>query len=162
MRAADLDRCLTLAAQAATGSADAFAREWRSATMEEVVFEHSGYVLASYFLAQGDLNDVSDPFDSPEGLVLAGVFTAAFPARTTFALPELERDALEAFCISEWGEDGVARCEPILAAHEFFKHGMSRITPDTAVVLSSREENPRPSFGHLCRRGCLHTLRTVG
>jgi hypothetical protein len=135
MRTPDLERCMTLAAQAANGNREAFARAWQSATLEEVAFAYSGYTLASYFLAQHDLNGLPDPFDSPEGLVLANVFTAAFPARTPLPLPELEREALEGFCVSEWGPEGADRCEAILAAHEFFKRGMSHIGPDQAVVF---------------------------
>ena len=48
-----------------------------------------------------------DPFDSPEGMILAKVFTAAFPARARQVLPALERNALEKFCVSEWGDEAV-------------------------------------------------------
>ena len=38
MRTPDLERCLSLAAQAADGNRDAFARAWQSATLEEVAY----------------------------------------------------------------------------------------------------------------------------
>jgi hypothetical protein len=77
---------------------DTFVREWDAAVLEEVDLDGSGYLLSSYFLAQNVLNGLPDPFDAPEGLTLAKVFTAAFPLRAPLSLPTLEAKALAAFC----------------------------------------------------------------
>ena len=131
IRTQDLDRCLELASPAS----DAFAREWQAAVVEEVVFEASGHVLSAYFLAQNELNALPDPFDSPDGLILANVFTAAFPARAPQAFPELDGPALRELCESEWGADGAAMFACLVDAHAFFKKGLSRIREHEAVVF---------------------------
>lgn len=144
----DLDRCLEMASRVTTeqpfrwpwqakpeNAREVFAREWAAAVREEVVLDGSGHLLSSYFLAQSELNNLEDPFDSPEGIVLARVFTAAFPARAPQVLPALERNALEEFCASQWGDEGREACEGLARAHEFFQTGMSAITQNEAVVF---------------------------
>jgi hypothetical protein len=144
----DLDRCLEIASRVTTeqpfrwpwqakteNAREVFAREWAAAVREEVVLDGSGHLLSSYFLAQSELNSLEDPFDSREGMILARVFTAAFPARVAQALPELERNALEEFCVSEWGDEGREACAGLARAHEFFKTGMASITQNEAVVF---------------------------
>jgi hypothetical protein len=135
LRTADLDRCLELASRRAESSLDAFSREWASAVLEEVVFEGSGHLLSSYFLAQGAVNGLDDPFDSAEGTTLARVFTAAFPARAAHPLPEFNEEALRQFCEAEWGGEGPSMCDGIAAAHAFFKAGMAHIRGDQVVVF---------------------------
>ena len=129
---ADLDRCLALAAAA---KPEVFTRDWTAAVLEEVVFEDSGHLLSSYFLAQTSLNEIEDPFDSPDGVTLAQVFTAAFPARVALPLPELDAKALAEFCLDEWGSDGSGMAAGIMAAHTFFKAGMARVGSGEAVVF---------------------------
>lgn len=148
MRSADLERCLALAREAndmrpfrwpwqpkGESSREAFEREWRKATLEEVVFEGSGHLLTSYFLAQSAVNELTDPFDQPEGAILGNVFTAAFVAREALALPEMERGALQRFCGSEWRDDGEEMCSGILAAHRFLQEGSKKVGKDSFVVF---------------------------
>jgi hypothetical protein len=131
IRTGDLDRCLALAG----APPDVFSREWTAAVLEEVVFEGSGHLLSSYFLAQTSLNEIEDPFDSPDGVTLAQVFTAAFPARVALALPELDPKALSEFCLDEWGNDASDISAGIASAHTFFKTGMARVGNGEAVVF---------------------------
>ena len=147
MRSHDLDRCLELASRvepegrkwpwqsASESGGEVFAREWAAAVQEEVVFDGSGDLLTAYFLAQSTLNDLDDPFDSPEGMILAKVFTAAFPARAVARFPALEERALKEFCADEWGDDGPGVREGIAQAQAFVESGMARIGPDQAVVF---------------------------
>jgi hypothetical protein len=144
----DLDRCLALAsrvtrqppskwpwqAKAETGL-DAFARAWAAAVLEEVVFDGSGHLLSSYVLAQNELNNLEDPFDSPEGITLANVFTAAFPVRIAQPFPALDERALEEFCRSEWGDEGPDMYSGLARAHAFFDAGVSRVASGEAVVF---------------------------
>src|SRR5262249_22643359 len=148
MKTSDLDRCLALAGgitppqksrwpwqkKLDTGR-DAFVREWAAAVLEEMVFDGSGYLLASYFLAQNEMNGLTDPFDEPEGLMLAKVFTAAFPVRVPHSLPALEPNALAAFCNKEWGDNGPGKCEGITRVDAFLKAGISRIDDNHSVVF---------------------------
>jgi hypothetical protein len=92
-------------------------------------------VLASYFLAQSAVNQLADPFDSPDSGGFGSVFTGAFMVRTPQAFPTFEAAALQQFCKAEWGEDGPDACEAILAAHAFFAAGMAEVTIDYAVVF---------------------------
>ena len=148
MRTADLDRCLELASRAtpdrpfrwpwqtkAESTQETFHREWASAVLEEVVFDGSGHVLSSYFLAQEEVNGVDDPFASAEAAALGRVFTAAFAARAALRLPELSDQALRQFCESEWDDEGPEMHQAIAAAHVFVKAGMARIRSDEAVVF---------------------------
>jgi hypothetical protein len=148
IRTTDLDRCLELAAPAssegkfrwpwqprAETGRERFTREWEAAVLEEVDFDGSGYVLASYFLAQGALNGLDDPFESPEADRLANVFTAALPVRVRRVFPELDANGLREFCATEWGADAPGMHAAILKAHEFFRAGMSRVTSEEAVVF---------------------------
>ena len=148
MKTSDLERCLALAAQITTPpkskwpwqkkpdtGRDAFVREWGAAIEEELVFDGSGYLLASYFLAQNEMNGLTDPFDEPEGLTLAKVFTAAFPVRAPQSLPPLEPKALAAFCGNEWGDEGPGKCEGIIQVDAFLRAGLSRIDEHHAVVF---------------------------
>lgn len=148
LKESDLARCLQLATSAtphrpfrwpwqarAESSLEAFEGEWTSAVLEEVVFDESGYLLASYFLAQAALNHVTDPFDSVEGKILAKVFTGGVPVRDPRAFPELPTGALEAFCRSEWGDEGEGMAEGIAAAHAFFNAGISLATRDEPTVF---------------------------
>ena len=148
MKTSDLDRCLAIAAQVtpappsrwpwqkpAESLADVFAREWAGAVLDDDVFAGSGYLLSSYFLAQNELNGVPDPFDSPEGLTLAKVFTAAFPVRAPQALPPLDPTTLAAFCDDEWGDDGPGMFQGIQQADGFLRAGMSRRREGEAVVF---------------------------
>jgi hypothetical protein len=148
MKTSDLDRCLGLAAQIttppppkwpwqkkpATGR-DAFVREWAAAIQEELVFDGSGHLLTSYFLAQNDVNGLTDPFDEPEGLALAKVFTAAFPVRVPQPFPAFDPKALAAFCDDEWGDGGPERCEGIARVDAFLKTGLARIDDSHSVVF---------------------------
>jgi hypothetical protein len=147
MRPTDLARCAELAAQA-TGDRtfrwpwqartetglERFGREWDAAVLEEVVFDGSGYVLGSYFLAQAALNHFADPFDAAESADFAKVFTAAWPVRTQLSLPELDAGALRQFCAAEWSDDP-QMYEAVMQAHSFFKAGLGRVTEDEAVVF---------------------------
>ena len=131
IRTADLDRCLAIPA----GDRKAFAEAWKAATLDQVDFGYSGYVLGSYFLAQGALNGIDDAFESPEATRLSNFFTGAFAARAPQQLPPLDPAELEKFCVDEWGQDGTPMREAILAAHDFFAAGMARVTEDEAVVF---------------------------
>src|SRR5262245_2495841 len=134
MKTGDLDQCLALAASippppkskwpwqtSSQKERDAFLRAWTSAILEETVLDGSGHLLSSYFLAQNELNGLSDPFDAPEGLTLGKVFTAAFPVRAPQALPPLDAKALAAFCDDEWGDDGPGMCEGLARTDAFLK-----------------------------------------
>jgi hypothetical protein len=147
MRASDLDRLLEQAAAVtsdrpfrwpwqprAESSRERFEKEWDAATLEEVVFDGSGHVLGHYFLAQSELHDVVDPFDSAEAASLARVFTAAFAARVPQELRDFDEGALKEFC-TEWGDEAAAIHDGIVAAHAFFKEGMARIRDGEAVVF---------------------------
>ena len=148
MRTADLDRCLELAAGATPdrpfrwpwqakveSTRETFHREWAAAVLEEVVFDGSGHLVSSYFLAQTDVNGIDDPFESAEAAALSRIFTAAFPVRTPLPLPEFSDQALRQFCESEWGDEGPEAHQGIAAAHSFIKAGMARIRPNEAVIF---------------------------
>jgi hypothetical protein len=147
MRTSDLDRLLEQAAAAtsdrpfrwpwqprAESSRERFDHEWDAATLEEVVFDGSGHLLGQYFLAQSELHEVADPFESAEAAPLARVFTAAFAARVPQELRAFDESALRQFC-KEWGDEAPAMYDGIIAAHAFFKEGMARIRDGEAVVF---------------------------
>ena len=148
IRPTDLDRCLVLAERATPerpfrwpwqpkveSTLETFTREWAAATLDEAVFDYSGYALGSYFLAQGELNKIEDPFDAPESQCFSKVFTAAFCARTPRSFPPMDQAALERFCRSEWPDDAPGMVDAIKGAHDFFRAGMSRVTGSEVVVF---------------------------
>lgn len=144
---AELMHCLELARRPSTPASfrwpwqprveaaqEAFSKAWRTASREEVEFEGSGYVLASYFLAQASINGVADPFDA-DAEPLSSVFTAALVARAPMEFPELPKDRLEQFCRAEWPAEAAEMCESIQAAHRFFGDGMARVDTEHPVVF---------------------------
>jgi hypothetical protein len=148
MRTPHLDRCIELADKVSPdqrkwpwqsksdSNREAFLRAWAAAALEEVDLDGSGYLLASYFLAQSELNQVTDPFDLPDGLALAKVFTGAFTVRTREPFPALDAGALKEFCVSEWGEEeSPQRQDGIVRVHAFIESGLSRIGDGEAGVF---------------------------
>lgn len=150
MTAANLDRCLALAAgvrqetkrrllgtKTVTVGLSEFHDAWSAATLEEVDFDYSGYVLAQYFLAQGAINGFADPFDTADAQALSKVFTGAFPVRSrTTTFPPLPPDELRRFCAEEYRGDADGMVEAIAAADAFFRRGIESIGEGEAVVFS--------------------------
>jgi hypothetical protein len=146
----DLERCLDLARRVQRESTgrwfwkktietgrDEFDRAWNAAVTKKIEFEHSGFALADYFTAQQEVNGYrEDPFDSPDGLALARVFTSAYPVTTPTTFPPLVAASLKAFCAEEYGEDDVSGLQAIQAAHEFYAEGISQVSAEAAVVFA--------------------------
>ncbi len=74
-----------------THGRDAFDQAWAAAVVEEVTFNFSGYVLASYLGAQRSLSGfaAADLEDSVAARALANIFTAAIPLEHPASLPDL-------------------------------------------------------------------------
>jgi hypothetical protein len=116
-----------------------FHQAWKQGVIEEVGFTYSGYVIGSYLDAQDVLNSPG-LFDeqSVEAKTLCKIFTAAFPFHKQVVFPEFDQDKLLDFCRQEYGDDGPGLAEAINAAHEFYKDGLRRITPENLVVFTIR------------------------
>ena len=116
-----------------------FHREWQQSVLEEVGFSYSGYVIGNYLDAQDVLNGSGFDEQTEEAKTLAKLFTAAFPFHEQVTFPELEPTRLLEFCRYECGEDdGAQLAAAVNAAHEFFKEGLKKITPENLVVFTIR------------------------
>jgi plasmid stabilization system protein ParE len=112
-----------------------FAREWDGAILEEVTFGESGHLLSSYFLAQAEVNQLPDPFDSAESKRFERAFTAAFVVRSASRMPEMPAGPLASFCATEWGTDASGMHEGLAAAHHFLNQGLARATATEPIVF---------------------------
>jgi hypothetical protein len=124
-----------------TRGRDAFEHAWRSALVEDVPFDYSGYVLGNYLDAQAQVNGVpsGELESSPAALALNKVFTGAIPfEEPPRPFPVLEEQGLLAFCQSEYGVDAGGLREAILAAHEFYRVGLARLSDAHVVVFVIR------------------------
>jgi len=150
MKRADFARALDLATaihtettgrglwkKTVTVGVDEFDRVWDAAVLDERDFEYSGYVLSNYFIAQEVINGLAEsPFDSPEGQLLARVFTAAFAVTAPITFPPLPDQTLRQFCKEEYGEeDAPGMCEAITAAHRFYSEASATLQSDETVVF---------------------------
>ncbi len=116
---------------------DEFRRVWQAATVREVPYDYSGYVLGNYLDAQAVVNQ-AQIFDeqSENAVALSKAFTAAFPFDAPVALPGMTPGALEAFCREEYGDaDAPGMAEAIQAAHLFYERGFNEITAEHLVVF---------------------------
>jgi hypothetical protein len=116
---------------------EAFREAWRQALIEEVSFDHSGYVLEDYLSAQRDLNNFTLFDEELEAFGnLCKVFTAAFPFEEPLSPPPLPSDRLLAWCRGEFGdEEAPGLVEALEAADTFYHRGLSAITPERVVVF---------------------------
>ncbi|HKE57424.1 MAG TPA: hypothetical protein VKB46_12000 [Pyrinomonadaceae bacterium] len=118
---------------------DEFHREWQESVLEEVGFSYSGYVIGNYLDAQDVLNRSGFDEETEEARTLCKVFTAAFPFHEQVTFPELAPDKLLDFCREEFGvDDGPQLAEAVKAAHQFFKEGLEKVTPENLVVFTIR------------------------
>ena len=116
-----------------------FHREWQQSVLEEVGFSYSGYVIGNYLDAQDVLNRSGFDEETEEAKTLARVFTAAFPFHEQVTFPELEPNRLLEFCREEYGDDdGPQLVAAVNAAHQFFKEGLKKVTPENLVVFTIR------------------------
>jgi len=116
-----------------------FHREWQQSVLEEVGFSYSGYVIGNYLDAQDVLNHSGFDEEAEDAKTLCKIFTAAFPFHEQVTFPELEANELLKFCRDEYGEDdGPQLAEAVSAAHEFFKEGLKKVTPENLVVFTIR------------------------
>ena len=118
---------------------DEFKKAWQAALVEEVSFDHSGYVLGNYVDAQHAVNRIHLVNEqSEEARVLNNVFTAAFPFHEVVVPPELASEPLLAFCKDEYGDDARSMVEALAAAHLFYRRGLNSITLENLVVFIIR------------------------
>ena len=115
-----------------------FQRQWQQSALEEVGFSYSGYVIGNYLDAQEVLNRSGFDEESEEAKTLCKVFTAAFPFHEPVTFPEISPDKLLEFCRDEYGDDGPKLAEAVNAAHEFFKEGLTKVSPENLVVFTIR------------------------
>jgi hypothetical protein len=116
-----------------------FQREWQQSALEEVGFSYSGYVIGNYLDAQEAINRSGFDEEMEEAKTLCKVFTAAFPFHEQVTFPELAPDKLLEFCRDEYGDDdGPQLAEAVTAAHQFFKEGLKKVTPENLVVFTIR------------------------
>ena len=124
-----------------TRGLEEFHAAWKGALVEEADFEYSGYVLGNYLDAQEQVNGVEarELERSPAALALSKVFTAAIPfTHTPAPFPLLEEPPLRAFCESEYGSDSDNMYQAILAAHEFYGRGLTRVSERHVVTFVIR------------------------
>jgi hypothetical protein len=116
-----------------------FEQAWRSAVIEEVHFDYSGYVLGNYLDAQQAVNQIQLADEHSEvASTLCKVFTAAFPFDVLVTLPELASEPLLVFCQQEYGSDAEGAVEALRAAHRFYQKGLSNISSENLVVFIIR------------------------
>ena len=116
-----------------------FEQTWRSAVVEEVHFDYSGYILGNYLDAQLAVNQIQLADEQSEvASTLCKVFTAAFPFDAPVALPEFESEPLLAFCQQEYGHDAQGMVDALRAAHLFYEKGLSNITSENVVIFIIR------------------------
>jgi hypothetical protein len=116
-----------------------FEQAWRSAVVEEVHFDYSGYVLGNYLDAQQAVNQIQLADEHSEvASTLCKVFTAAFPFDVLVTLPELASEPLLVFCQQEYGSDAEGAVEALRAAHRFYQKGLSNISSENLVVFIIR------------------------
>lgn len=114
-----------------------FHRNWNNHIVEEIIFDHSGYVLGNYIDAQSVVNGLETVGTDAEAAdLLAKIFFAGFPFDSSFFFPDLPIDKLQQFCQDEYGEDDApAMTEAITAAHEFYRQNLLKVTADTVAVF---------------------------
>jgi hypothetical protein len=115
---------------------DSFRAAWQESVTKEETFGYSGYVIGDYLLAQEEINRVQLVDEEAEvSTVLNKVFLAAFVFEGSISLPDISDDQLLAYARDEWGEDGYEMVEPLKAAHEFYRQGLTEITPENLVAF---------------------------
>jgi hypothetical protein len=116
-----------------------FEQAWRSAVVEEVHFDYSGYVLGNYLDAQLAVNQIQLADEQSEiASTLCKAVTAAFPFDAPVTLPELATEPLLAFCQQEYGNDAQGMADALRAAHLFYEKGLSNITSEKLVIFIIR------------------------
>jgi hypothetical protein len=116
-----------------------FEQAWRSAIVEEVHFDYSGYVLGNYLDAQQAVNQIQLADEHSEvANTLCKVFTAAFPFEKPVTLPELAPEPLLVFCQQEYGNDAPGMVGALGAAHLLYQKGLSNISSENLVVFIIR------------------------
>jgi hypothetical protein len=117
-----------------------FNQAWGETLVEEVPFDHSGYVLGNYLDAQEAINKrVLFDEQSEAGTALSKVFTAGFLFDAPLSPPPLPPDRLLAYCHEEYGaDDAPGGVEALQAADTFYRRGLATITPEHVVVFIIR------------------------
>jgi hypothetical protein len=117
-----------------------FMAEWQAASMAEKAFDYSGYVLATYVIAQAEINGVK--IESAEHVpvisAICKVFTLATLVEHQISLPAFDQAKLRDFCQHEEEDDWANLFEALQSAHLFYCDGLAHLSDDLVVVFLIR------------------------
>lgn len=116
---------------------DEFLEEWNISIIESNEFKFSGFALATYYIAQEAINNILiNEYENEEyRQILEKVFPAVMPFTQKYNLPDLDKEKLQIFCNEEYPDE--EDCfDSLLAAHNFFKEGFSKMTGENIFIVN--------------------------